>query len=193
VRLFVAINLPADVRSEIAGATAPLRAAAPSVAWTEADRLHLTLKFIGEQPREAADALANALRRAAARHSSLTLDLGGLGAFPSRRQPRIVWLGVAPDPKLELLHHDVESACEALGYELEGRAFRPHLTLGRVRTGRGSRGAVDAAAATALASAAREVHSRWSVGVDAVDLMESQLAPGGPRYAVVARAQLGAP
>ena len=193
MRLFIAINFPAEVRSGIAVATAALRAAAPSVGWTHETRLHLTLKFIGEQPREAADALATALRGVATHHTPLTLEVGGLGAFPSQRQPRIVWLGVTPDPKLELLHHDVESACSTLGYEVDGRAFRPHLTLGRVRAGRGSRGAVNGAAASALANAAREVHSRWTVDVDAIDLMESQLAPGGPRYLVVSRAPLGAP
>lgn len=191
MRLFIAIDLPEARRRAIAQATAPLREAAPSVSWVDETRLHLTLKFLGEQPEDAVSPLAAALREAAAFHSPLTLDLGGLGAFPSRRRPRVIWLGVAPDPKLELLHDDVERACAALGYEVEGRAFRPHLTLGRARRAAGERGELDAAAAGALANAAREVHSRWTADVSSVDLMQS--LPGrGPRYALLHAAPLAA-
>ena len=192
MRLFIAISLPDAERRAIAAATAPLRDAAPSVGWVDESRLHLTLKFLGEQPAEAVPALTTALQRAAAPHSPIALDLGGLGAFPTQRRPRVIWLGVAPDPKLELLHHDVEEACAALGYEVEGRAFRPHLTLGRVRPGRSGRGEVDAAAATALAKAAREVHSRWTAEVLSVDLMESVIGRGGARYSLVSAAALAA-
>ena len=194
VRLFLAINLPADVRRDIGEATAPLRAAAPSLAWTDEARLHLTLKFIGERPEAERAPLAEAVRRVAARHVPLELELGGLGAFPSRARPRIVWLGVAPDPKLELLHHDVEVACAELGYEVEGRAFRPHLTLGRVREPRGRRAGRDASlavsTAAALADAAREVRTRWAAAVASVDLMRSELAAGGSRYTVLDAAPL---
>jgi 2'-5' RNA ligase len=193
VRLFIAINLPGAERRAIAEATAPLRDAAPSVGWVDETRLHLTLKFIGERPADAAAALAAALRGAAAPHAPLTLEIGGLGAFPTKRRPRLIWLGVAPDPKLELLHHDVEAACAALGYDVEGRAFRPHLTLGRVRQhARGGAG-VDAAAAAALARSAREVQDRWTAEVRSVDLMESVLGKGGPRYTLVDAAPLGGP
>jgi 2'-5' RNA ligase len=192
VRLFVALNLPADVRRAIADATAPRRAAAPSLAWTEEARLHLTLKFIGERPAEAREPLAAALRAVAARHAPLALELGGLGAFPNRRRPRVVWLGVAPDPKLELLHHDVEVACAALGYEVEGRAFRPHLTLARVRAPRGADAGIAAETAAGLAAAAGELRERWTAGVSSVDLMRSELASSGSRYTLLDAAPLGA-
>jgi 2'-5' RNA ligase len=191
VRLFIAINLPDAERRSIAEATAPLRDAAPSLGWVDESRLHLTLKFLGEQPDESVGALVTALRGAAARHTPLALEIGGLGAFPTKRRPRVIWLAVAPDPKLELLHHDVEEACAALGYDVEGRAFRPHLTLARVRQhSRGGGAPVDAAAAAALARSAREVQDRWTAEVRSVDLMESVLAKGGPRYSLVDAAPL---
>ncbi|MFL5575460.1 MAG: RNA 2',3'-cyclic phosphodiesterase [Gemmatimonadaceae bacterium] len=196
MRLFVAINLPGDVRRSIADATASLRAAAPSLAWTDEARLHLTLKFLGEQTDDAREPLAAALRAVAPRHAPLSLELGGLGAFPTRRRPRVVWLGVAPDPKLELLHHEVEVACADLGYEIEGRAFRPHLTLGRVRAGRGGARGHDAAraaeTASALDSAARAMRQRWTAAVDSLDLMRSELAAGSSRYSVLDAVPLGA-
>ena len=191
MRLFLALNFPGDLRRAIGEATAPLRAAAPAVHWVDESRLHLTLRFLGEQPPDAVRALAETLLVVAPAHAPLTLDLGGLGAFPSRRRPRVVWLGVAPDAKLELLYHDVETACGALGHGVEGRAFRPHVTLGRARPGRGRRGELEPAAASALAEAARAVYSRWTTDVGSVDLMESVLVPGGSRYRVVQAVALG--
>lgn len=185
MRLFVAINLPAEVRRAIVDATAPMRQAAPKVSWVTEERLHLTVEFLGDQPEDAVVPLGAALAREAARHAPVTLALRGLGAFPNLRAPRIVWLGVAPDPKLELLQHDLARACGELGYERDARAFRPHITLGRART------PLRAAAARALATAARAV--TWSATVEArsVDIMESRLLPSGARYGVVTAIPLG--
>ncbi len=171
------------MRQRIYQATEPLRTAAPEVGWVEESRLHLTLKFLGEQSADAAGALAGAIREVANAQRALELEVGGLGAFPSRRRPRIIWLGIVPDPRLELLQHDVELACEQLGHPVEGRAFRPHITLGRVKQ--------EVLDARALAAAARTVIYRETAAVDTLDLMESRLTAAGPRYAVVATAALG--
>lgn len=184
MRLFLALNLPEAVRDAAHAAHAPLRDAAPAVGWTTPDKLHLTVKFIGERPPEAVDALAAAAARAAARHAPVVLGLANFGAFPNRRRPRVLWLGVRPDPRLELLHHDVELACAELGLSVEGRPFRPHVTLGRVRPGGAP---VDP---QALAQAARAVHFRVEVTVETLDLMLSEPAPGGTRYTPLARAPL---
>ena len=180
VRLFVAINLPPLVRTTISAATASMREAAGAISWVPADRLHLTMEFLGEQPASAVTALKSALGAAAVRHAPISLALHGLGAFPNLRAPRIVWLGVEPEPKLELLQHDLASAVGELGYERDARAFRPHITLGRART------RLKPDAARALATAARAVDYAEVVEVKTVDLMESQLMRSGTRYSVVA-------
>jgi 2'-5' RNA ligase len=87
---------------------------------------------LGEQPEERVADIEAAIAGVAALHRELLMTVGGLGAFPNFRRARIVWMGVEHEPRLELLHHDVELACERLGFELEGRPFRPHLTLARV-------------------------------------------------------------
>src|SRR5918999_5504467 len=133
VRLFIAINLPESERNAIHESTAPLRAAARSVTWVAPDCIHLTMKFLGEQSAEDVLRVRDAIAAVARRFQPLRLDVSGVGAFPHLRSPRIFWMGVAADPKLELLHHDLEVACEALGHEVEARAFRPHVTLGRVK------------------------------------------------------------
>jgi RNA 2',3'-cyclic 3'-phosphodiesterase len=134
LRLFLAINLPAEVRREVLAATAALRNCAPDVAWVGEERLHLTLKFLGEQDAGRLPEIEAAVARVAGGHRELLMSLGGVSAFPNFRRARVVWMGVLQEPRLELLHHDVEVACEALGFELEGRAFRPHITLARIRT-----------------------------------------------------------
>lgn len=183
MRLFLAINLPAPMRRDIRAATAPMRAATldhDAVKWLDEDHLHITLKFLGEQPDDAADALRASLRTAVTAHAAFTLDVGGLGAFPNLRAPRVVWMGVSHDPKLELLQHDVERACASLGYPLDGRAFRPHITLGRARE------RVAAGDARAIAAAARTVRFATAAPARNVDVMQSELGPHGARHTLLA-------
>lgn len=181
MRLFLAINLAPDVRRDIIDATAPLRDAAPDVSWLDEPRLHLTLKFLGENPPERADVIASAVSGVAARHRALTMSLGGIGAFPNFRRARIVWMGVAQDPRLELLHHDVEVACEALGFELEGRPFRPHLTLARIKH------RLPEDRLRELSRAAKRVDFHTECDVQSIDLMQSEpLSPGAVYRRLVA-------
>jgi 2'-5' RNA ligase len=182
VRLFIAINFPSALRSSLFEATQPLREAAPTARWVDADRLHLTIKFLGEQPETAVLPLLGVLRSVGERFDPIALELGGLGAFPNLRRPRVVWMGVQGDPKLELVHHDVEIACQTLGMEPEGRPFRPHLTLGR-----GGDPRVDA---MALMRASKTVSFSEEVMIDALDLMVSEQADGRPRYRLLGSATL---
>jgi 2'-5' RNA ligase len=185
VRIFLAINFPAETRLALHAAMEPVRQAATTVRWTDAGRLHLTLKFLGECPESALDPLVEAMRLVAPRYDPVDMTLGGLGAFPNLQRPRTVWLGVRADPKLELIHHDLEVACASLGYDVEGRPFRPHITVGRAGDRR-----VDAAA---LAIAARRVRFRESVVAESVDLMVSEQTREGPRYRALAEVPLGRP
>ena len=185
VRLFIAINLPESERQAIHHATAPLREAARGVTWVAAECIHLTMKFLGETPAEALAPVRGALTEVARRFQPMRLDVGGVGAFPHLRSPRIFWMGIAGDSKLELLHHDVELACEALGHEVDARAFRPHVTLGRVKRD------MTAEEARSVATLARQVRYRASVDAATIDVMRSELSSQGPRYTVVAAVPLG--
>lgn len=184
MRLFVAINLPDDTRAAVHEAAAPLRDVAPELRWVAAERLHLTVRFLGEQSEEMVPALADVLADAARKSQAIPLTVAGVGAFPGFRRARVVWLGVDYEPKLELLYHDVETACMSLGFEVEGRAFRPHLTLGRAPVRLPEERARD------LQRAARGIRFRTTTTVTSVDLMHSELGGGGPRYRMVSRAML---
>ncbi len=187
MRLFVALNLPSRVREAVWAAAAPLRELRLPVNWVRSDGLHLTLKFLGEAPAEQEPELQGALVQAAGTEAggrSIPLAIGGFGVFPDQRRPRVVWVGVAPEPALELLQHRVEQTFAPLGFPTEGRPFRPHLTLGRAA--RDAR----AAAFQGLAEALAGVEFAETVLVESVDLMASTLQRGGAVYQVRGSARL---
>jgi len=186
MRLFLAINLPSSVIGAIDHEVGALRAAAPGVRWIAPEKWHLTVRFIGEAPVERVAQIRDAIDAATARHAEAPLAIGGVGAFPNFRRARIVWVGVAPDPRLEMLHHDIESACVASGMEHEGRPFRPHVTIARVPSGIGE------ATLRALSRAARAVRYSDVIEAATVDLMASELAADGPRYRLLHSSPLGA-
>ena len=184
MRLFLAINLPAEVRAEIVAATATLRAVAPEIAWVNESRLHLTLKFLGEVGEERLDELVAATTGVAGQHRELLMALGGIGAFPNFRRARVVWMGIEQEARLELLHHDIELACESLGFEVEGRAFRPHLTLARVKH------PLPEPRLRALSRLGKHTDFRTDFIVRSVDLMSSELSQSGPTYRTLVSAAL---
>ena len=186
MRLFLALSLPDDVRAELAKVTAPLCDAAPTARWTAAHKLHITARFIGEQPDDFVPRAITALTAAAARTPPLSLQLKGLGAFPTWSRARVVWAGVGYEPRLELLHHDLEVACMSLGLEVEGRPFRPHVTLARLEPSGG-----ETARAIRLAARGRRVRAHFPC--THVDLMQSIASPTGSTYTRLAAISLGSP
>jgi 2'-5' RNA ligase len=185
MRLFFAIELGGAVLDLLDLETAPLRDEAPDLAWTSREQRHLTLKFLGDVPDDAGPRLVESMDRVAVRHRPLEMSIGGIGAFPNFRRARVVWIGVEQEPRLELLHHDLEIACEQAGFEVEGRPFRPHITLARVRS------PLVIERARGLARVARSVRMRTAEQVERITLFESTLAPTGARYRRVHAATLG--
>ena len=176
MRLFLAINLPDALRRAAYEAAEPLRAAASQASWVREDKLHLTLKFLGDVDEARLPELDAAFGAAAARHRAIPLEVARFGAFPNWRRPRILWAGVTPDPKLELLQHDIEVAGEGVGFEGEGRPFRPHVTVARLRAALGDE------ARQALVGAARAARLRGAFVAERVELMQSDLSVGGASY-----------
>ena len=185
MRLFFAIELGDALLDALELETAALRAKVPDLAWTTREKRHLTLKFLGDVSAEAAPRLVDAVDRVAAATRPIGMIVREVGAFPNFRRARVVWIGVEQDPRLELLHHDLESACEDVGFEVEGRPFRPHITLARVRT------PLVVERARALARAARSVRLQVVEQVNRITLYESTLAPSGAHYRRVHVATLG--
>jgi 2'-5' RNA ligase len=185
MRLFLALELPPATAEQIHAAVAPLRVAEPALAWVPVQKLHLTLKFLGGSDDTRVAALVQATDRVAARHRPFELTLATVGAFPNLRRPRVVWIGVHGEPRLELLHHDVEIAAAEVGYEVEGRPFRPHVTLARVRA------PLPTDRARALARAARAISYSTTAFVDRLTLFDSATGESGAHYRRLHSATLG--
>jgi len=185
MRLFFAIELGDDLLDLLDETTAPLVAEAPELAWVAREKRHLTLKFLGDVDEAAVPKLTTAADRAAGRHDRLEMAVREVGAFPNFRRARVVWIGVEQEPRLELLHHDLEEACAHEGFEVEGRPFRPHITIARVRV------PLPVQRMRSLAQVARSVRVRATVLVERITLFESALAPSGARYRRVHAAPLG--
>jgi 2'-5' RNA ligase len=135
IRAFLAIELPDALRPSLAQVQEELKRSRAEVRWVPVGNIHLTLKFFGNVPDEEIEALAQAARAAAAETAPLQLQVTNAGAFPSPQAPRVVWLGLGGDViPLTQLFYRLEKAFAALGYLPEGRAFNPHLTLGRVKS-----------------------------------------------------------
>ena len=135
-RLFVAVLVPPEVRTEIERAQAELRRVLPRsrVAWTRREQLHLTLKFLGDVEASRAGAVAEALRRVAAGFAPLRLRAAGLGFFPDPRRPRVGWIGVWDEAEqLPRLAEAVTAAVAEFASEAREERFAGHVTLARIK------------------------------------------------------------
>jgi RNA 2',3'-cyclic 3'-phosphodiesterase len=178
MRAFVAVFPPPEVRRE-ALAWATRLTSDDRVRWTRPENVHLTLKFLGDVRAESLDGIRVALGEVCAEHAPFDAVLAELGAFPSARRAKILWVGVgAGSERLRSLAADVDDALASLGFEREKRPYVPHLTLGRVR--------------------GRTLNFDLPPGVEGtgfrvrrVELTESTLAPKGATYRTVGDFALG--
>ncbi len=163
---------------------------AEAVRWVQRDAIHLTLRFLGEVEASRLDAVSDALATLE-QSGGFDLQISELGVFGGRR-PRVVWAGLAEDDgfaRLQRLRGQLDEALAEAGFAREAAAFRPHLTLGRVRrqASRPGAAAIGAAIRTAAAAAPRLA---IAATVTQAALVESTLLPSGPRYRRLASAAL---
>jgi len=180
-RLFLAVELPDDIRDGLARTFEPIRRRVEGVKWVERGNLHVTLKFLGDTPEEQIPVIGARLTDAAGEVPELSLAVGALGAFPSLRRPRILWASVAGDIEpLGRLAGRIERDLAPLGFVPEDRPFSPHVTVGRIRGGQRVPPLEDLAAkcSTGLPLPFSASH---------VTLFWSQLARSGPTYTVLER------
>lgn len=173
------------MREALAGEIASLRSLTRDVSWVAPDNLHLTLKFLGGVAPDRLAEIEVALARVARGARPFELAVRGLGAFPTRSRPRVLWAGAAAGSEtLSLLAKHVDDALAALGFEREARAYSPHVTLGRVRTPR-----LDPSLAAAIQ--AGDQREFGLVRVERLALMRSDLSPRGARYSSLGSWSIG--
>lgn len=136
MRLFVALDIDDAIREQIARFMEGVRNFAPEARWVKAESLHVTLKFIGEQPDAAVQNIKDAL---AGMSGGVTqIAFSGYGFFPTVKSARVFWIGMKVGPELAGLASAIDAGVATLGIPKENRAFSPHLTLARGAGGSGS-------------------------------------------------------
>ncbi len=135
LRTFVALPIAEFLYSRLAEAQNHLRKAKADVKWTTPEQQHLTIQFLGNTRQDQVPIILERLSTVVQNIRSFSLSLNSVGAFPSTRSPRVLWVGLQGDlDSLNRLQRNIEDQMKPLGFKPENRLFHPHLTLGRVRT-----------------------------------------------------------
>src|SRR5271165_3986655 len=132
MRLFVALDIDAAIRDRIAEFRNQMRQLAPDVRWVEPETFHVTLQFLGETKK--LDDIQRALRQV--KGAPLELTFRNTGFFPTPKSPRVFWVGIQADGRLQALVSSIASVLQPLGFEGGSGPFKPHLTLARAGSGR---------------------------------------------------------
>jgi 2'-5' RNA ligase len=192
MRIFCAVDVPDEVRARVAAHITRLRESVNSssslrISWERVEKLHLTLKFLGELESVRVEALMRAARRAAESVEKFEVRLQEAGAFPANNNPRVLWLGLQDETRrLAEFHERLETECAHENFPREPRAFHPHLTIARIRI-------PNTAPARQLAKLHRETEfAPATFTVNELIVMQSQLGAGGSRYTPLARYELKA-
>jgi 2'-5' RNA ligase len=181
MRLFVALDLPEDVRKKLRDLVDTFRKECPKARWIRPESMHVTLKFIGHVPDEKLDAIMQALEKNFAAEP-VDIAFRALGFFPNERRPRVVWCGVQASANLPPLVADIEGSLEPVGIARESRPYVPHLTLARIDPEKAARESVEK-----LVNAAAKMKATdfGSARATEFHLYQSVLKPSGAEYTKV--------
>jgi 2'-5' RNA ligase len=179
-RIFIAVKVTPE--AELLKAAANLRAllASESIKWTDMANTHLTLAFLGDTEEDRIKLVAGMLGDRCAGFREFSFNIKGTGVFKSYRDPRVIWAGITPAERLSALEVEINSGLAENGFMIPDRPFRPHLTLGRIRSVKNN-------------DYLREVVERYedtvfqTVTANEVILFESILKQTGPIYKPLGR------
>ena len=183
MRLFVAIHFPKDLLFKIEEITRFFKGNTPpnTLKWVETQHLHLTLKFIGEVDESLLATIKESIIKSLTGQQAFEIEAGGLGMYPQKNNPRVIWLGISGGEPLIKMHTMLDQNLTALNIKRDGRAFSPHLTIARVRR-------------NVLPTAVKSVGHTLSqfmvdplgpITIDQVHLVQSKLTPSGPIYTIL--------
>jgi len=184
-RLFIALPVPEIVREVLERVQAQCRASLPAstVRWTRPEHFHFTIRFVGKVETSSLPALTSELEAVCGSVQPFDLRCEGLGTFPARGTPRVLWAGVeADDHRLGQLHQVVTAATQAFTAEKAESNFSGHITLGRSKEiGRRESGILK----DLVKRLSRQDFGSWHA--QELVLMRSELFPAGPRHSVIKR------
>jgi len=188
IRTFIAVDLPPSVLDALGQITSQLQEKLPNthVRWVDVQKMHLTLKFLGDISKENIGMVEKILLTEGAKRPVMEIGIGGIGAFPKIRHPRVIWIGVEAPADLFDLRRGIEDGVARLGYNYDKYDFTPHLTLGRISR---------KASARDVRTVGNVLHD-FQVGyigvarIEAVHLYRSDLSHDGAKYSCLYSAPL---
>lgn len=181
-RIFAAIDISFEARRKVSEYIETLRGEFRNVrvGWDKAEKLHLTLKFLGDTTEKQLAELEKAVEKIALETAGFNLEIADTGIFPNARNPRVLWIDVKDKARnLSKINDLLETECEKIGFEKEKRKYVPHLTIGRVREPHAARDL-----------ARKHLENKFEpVGfaVSEIVIYESKLLPTGSVYSVVSK------
>ena len=184
-RVFCAVELPQQVRTQLEEHILKLRKQIPDAAasWSRVENIHLTLKFFGNVALDRIPAITDAAARTVAEFSAFPIGIGGTGVFPRPSRAQVLWIGVSdPTGRLSALQERLENEFAAEGFPKENRAYRPHLTIARIRRPEGAR---------RLAETHLQIpFTATNIELNEVILFRSELSPKGSKYTAISKHQI---
>lgn len=184
MRTFIAIEITEEIKTALSAMQKELRRAQADVTWTKLENIHLTLRFLGEVEEKQLEDVKRICAEASAQFAPFTLKLNGAGVFPNFRQPKVLWAGLAGELEAAgKLQRRLEAELTSLGFAPEDKPFKPHLTIGRVKSPKNARQVAALTEIQTLPDLPFEVRG--------IVLMKSELHPAGARYTPLAKFSLG--
>ena len=184
LRTFISVTLPKKIVSVSNMLKTTIISKKDNVKWVNPGNIHLTLKFLGHTPLEAADEINETLKSLVIRHSGMELVINGTGCFPKIERPRVLWLGV--EGNISLLQNfvgDINNSLEKLGFPLDENEYIPHITLARIK--------YPPKDTPDIANYINTSYEPLKFNINRIRFMSSELFPNGPIYSILGTHFLG--
>ncbi len=177
LRTFIALELPSDIKEQIAHIQFLLQKLHCDVRWEPIEKFHITLKFLGPTPKHLIPKLTTMLSEYLKSQKKFSFQFNHIGAFPTVRNPKVVWIGIDQPIVLESLACNIDVLCKSLGFPAETKKYHPHVTFGRVKGNQNITRLTEAIKTSTFESIYCECNT--------ISLIQSELKPEGSHYTIV--------
>lgn len=183
IRAFIAIEIPPEAKNFLADLLKELTKTDADVKWIDPDKIHLTLKFLGNITKEQTNKIQEILENELKEFGSFKIRIKSIGTFPKLEYPRVIWVGATGEEIMKPIAKLIDDKVNKLGFPLEKRSFKAHLTLGRVRSEKNKDKLI-----TAIKKL--EVFEGPEFMVNSISLFQSTLTANGSHYTLLHKIKL---
>jgi RNA 2',3'-cyclic 3'-phosphodiesterase len=184
LRTFISVTLPKKIVSLSEMLQTTIVSKKDNLKWVNPGNIHLTLKFLGNTPFEAADEINEVLKKMVVSYSGMELNINGTGCFPKIERPRVLWLGVGGEvSQLQIFVSDLNKKMEKLGFPLDENEFIPHITLARIK--------YPPKDTPDVSNYINTSYEPIKFNINRIRFMSSELFPNGPIYSILGTHFLG--